>query len=135
MTPSPPFHRPVAGLITFVLICAQLCGAAPVQAALVSTAQSLPPLEADATRTRLKAMLDREDVRRQLAHWGVDPAEARARVDSLTETELARLAAQMDTRPAGGGALEIFIVSALIIFLVLLFTDIAGYTDIFPFVR
>ena len=110
-------------------------GAASAQVALVSTAQSLPQMEADTTRARLKAMLARDDVCRQLREWGGDPAEARARVDSLTEAELARLADQIATPPAGGVALEVFIVSALIVFLVLLITDIAGYTDVFPFVR
>jgi hypothetical protein len=83
----------------------------------------------------MRAILDREDVRRQLQRWGVDPAEAQARVDSLDEAERARLAERIDNLPAGSGALEVVVVSALIIFLVLLFTDIAGYTDVFPFVH
>jgi hypothetical protein len=37
----------------------------------------------------------------------------------------------MDALPAGGDALGV----ALIVFLVLLFTDIMGYTKIFPFTR
>ncbi len=129
-----PFYKRIAGLIAFVLLCGQL-GGAPAQAALVSTAQSVQQMDADATRARLKAALARDDVSRQLVQWGVDPYEARARVDSLTEAELARLAEQIDTLPAGGGALELIIVSVLLVFLVLLLTDIAGYTDVFPFVR
>jgi hypothetical protein len=41
----------------------------------------------------------------------------------------------MDKLPAGGDGLGILVGAALIVFLVLLFTDIAGYTDVFPFVK
>jgi len=38
--------------------------------------------------------------------------------------------------PAGGdGFFATLLIVALIVFLVLLITDIAGYTDIFPFVK
>ena len=41
----------------------------------------------------------------------------------------------MGQMPAGGSALGTIAVVSLIAFLVLLFTDIMGYTDIFPFTR
>ncbi|HVJ23762.1 MAG TPA: PA2779 family protein, partial [Burkholderiales bacterium] len=49
-----------------------------------------------------------------------------------TDAEAAELAARIDDLPAGG----IGIVGAiLVVFLVLLLTDILGYTKIFPFTR
>lgn len=129
-----PFYRRVAGLVACILIGSQLF-IPPVRAALVSTAQSFHQTESEATRNRLKAMLGREDIAQRLIAWGVDPDEARARVDTLNDAELAVLSDHLESMPAGGGALEVIIISLLIVFLVLLFTDIAGYTDIFPFVR
>ncbi len=129
-----PFYKRVAGFITCVLLCGQIFTAS-AQAALVSTAQSVQHIESEATRARLMVMLDRDDICQQLSRWGVDPEEARARVNTLTESELAAMADQIESLPAGGGALTLAIVSALIVFLVLLYTDIAGYTDVFPFVR
>ena len=41
----------------------------------------------------------------------------------------------IDPLPAGGDALGVILGVALIVFLVLLITDIMGYTDIFPFVK
>jgi outer membrane protein OmpA-like peptidoglycan-associated protein len=41
----------------------------------------------------------------------------------------------MDQLPAGGGFFETFIVIVFLIFLILLVTDISGYTDVFPFVK
>jgi hypothetical protein len=80
-------------------------------------------------------MLSREDIAQRLIGWGVDPDEARARVDTLNDAELAALSNHLESMPAGGGALEVIIISLLIAFLVLLCTDIAGYTDVFPFVK
>jgi hypothetical protein len=55
-------------------------------------------------------------------------ADAQARIASLTASELATLASQIDTLPAGEGALETLIF-VLVVFMLL---DIAGVTDIFP---
>jgi hypothetical protein len=87
---------------------------------------------AGAERERLAELIDRSDVRERLQALGVDPASAKARVAALSDDEAAQLAAQMDTMPAGGADV---LVVALIVFLVLLFTDVMGYTKIFPFTR
>jgi len=53
------------------------------------------------------------------------------RVAAMTDEEAAQLAAQLDSLPAGGS-----IVGAIVlVFLVLLITDILGFTKIFPFTR
>ncbi len=130
-----PLSQAIAVFTAVALLFLQFWSAAPAQAALVSSAQAFSQASADDHRSRLKAVVSRDDVSRQLQQWGIDPAEAQARVDSLDEAELVRLAERMDTLPAGGGALEVIVISVLIVFLVLLFTDIAGYTDVFPFVR
>ncbi len=67
--------------------------------------------------------------------WGVNPEEAKIRVDSLTDQEIEKIAAGIDRLPAGGNGLGAIVGTALIVFLVLLVTDILGYTDIFPFVK
>jgi hypothetical protein len=75
-------------------------------------------------------MLDRADVVAQLELYGVKSADVKARVSALTDDEAAQLAGQMDSLPAGG-----FLELLLIVFLVLLLTDILGYTKIFPFTK
>lgn len=105
------------------------------QAALVGTEQVVTATAgvqaADEARQRLAALLARDDVAAALQGHGVDAVQARARVDSLSDAEVQQLAGQIDQLPAGGDVLGI----ALFVFLVLLFTDIMGYTDIFPFVK
>jgi hypothetical protein len=41
----------------------------------------------------------------------------------------------MESLPAGGSTGETIIIVSLIVFVVLLITDIMGFTDIFPFVK
>lgn len=105
------------------------------QAALVGTGQAVAAASgaqaADEARQRLAALLARDDVAAALQGHGVDAVQARARVDSLSDEEVQQLAGRIDELPAGGDVLGI----ALFVFLVLLFTDIMGYTDIFPFVK
>lgn len=97
----------------------------PAQAAMLST-------EAALSRAELLRTLDRADVREQLAAYGVSADAVRARVAALTDAEAADLAARIDELPAGG----IGIVGAVVlVFLVLLLTDILGYTKVFPFTR
>ncbi len=114
---------------SFLIVClGGLSVPSPALAGIVSTEQSL----VGADRDRVAAMLERPEARERLQALGVSPAEARARVAALSDEEAARLAAEIDALPAGGADV---LVVALIVFLVLLFTDIMGYTKIFPFTR
>ncbi len=119
------FRRIVAGGL--IVCMGGLAAPLPVLAGIVST----ETVVAGAERERLAEFIDRSDVRERLQALGVDPASAKARVAALSDDEAAQLAAQIDTMPAGGDVLSV----ALIVFLVLLFTDIMGYTKVFPFTR
>lgn len=87
------------------------------------------------TRNRLNHLWAREDIQAALASRGIDPQEAKARIECLTDAEIDRITDMMDQLPAGSGFFETFLIVAFLVFLVLLFTDIYGYTDVFPFVN
>jgi hypothetical protein len=118
-------RRVVAGLL---IVCIGSIGA-PLQAhaGIVGT----DTVVAGGERERLTSLLERGEVSARLEALGVDPAKVRDRVAALSDGEAAQLAAQLDELPAGGDVLGV----AVLIFLVLLFTDIMGYTKIFPFTR
>lgn len=101
------------------------------QAAMVGTQQLLSQQQAQDDRAHLQELLNRADLTAQLEAAGVDPAKLQARIATLTDEEVALLNEQLDQLPAGGGVLGV----AVFIFLVLLATDILGYTDVFPFVK
>jgi hypothetical protein len=105
---------------------------APVtQAAMISTEQVITHSQSQADRAHLMDTLSRAEVADKLRSAGVDPAALKDRVNSLTDEEVAMLNKRFDQLPAGGDILGV----ALFVFLVLLITDILGYTDIFPFVK
>jgi hypothetical protein len=104
-------------------------------AGMIGTETVLDATRGQEARDYLNRILAREDVRASLVAQGIDPLEAKARVDSLSDAEVVSLTDQIEQLPAGGSALGIILGTALIVFLVLLITDILGYTDIFPFVK
>lgn len=85
---------------------------------------------ADDARTQLNEAFSRADVQARLEALGVDASDARERIAALTDEDAARLAGQIDKAPAGG-IIEVI----LFVFLLLLFTDILGFTKVFPFTR
>lgn len=82
-------------------------------------------------RERIKSFLEREDVVKAMQAEGLDASTANARVDALTDQEVQQVAGKIDTMPAGGDILGIL----FSIFIVLLVTDILGFTKVFPFIR
>ncbi|HSB49459.1 MAG TPA: PA2779 family protein, partial [Burkholderiales bacterium] len=64
----------------------------PATAAIIATDQVI----AGAERDRVKSFLDRAEVQERLQALGVDRAAARARVDALSDQEIATLADQLD---------------------------------------
>lgn len=86
-------------------------------------------------RATIRATLAREDIKNALTSQGIAVEEALARVDSLTDAEVIALADRIDQLPAGGSALGVIVGAALFIFIVLLITDILGFTDVFTFVH
>lgn len=103
------------------------------QAAYVSAEQVVAAAttsNGDADRARVAAALARPDVQAELQRLGVDPDQARERVAALTDEEAVYLAQHAETAPAGG-----IIGAILLVFFVLLITDILGFTKIFPFTR
>jgi hypothetical protein len=82
-------------------------------------------------RAQLHAALDREDLVAALQERGVSVEQLRARVDALTDAEAAQLVAQIDAAPAGASIIG----TLFTVFIVLLVTDILGFTKVFPFTR
>lgn len=103
-------------------------------AGLVETDAVMREDTARSDRARVAGYLLREDVRAHLVRLGVDAEEALARVASLSDDEVQQIAARLDTLPAGQFH-EAVIGAAVIIFLVLLFLDLFGVVDIFPFIN
>jgi hypothetical protein len=106
----------------------------PQQAAfagLIGADEVLAHEQAVTERARLAAFLDRADVIAQMQSMGVSPGDARARVYALTDDEAHQLAGKLDQLPAGGDILSLLFT----VFIILLVTDILGFTKVFTFTR
>lgn len=108
----------------------------PAHAAMVSTGDAIAGDSSVATdRDRLNALMQREEVRQEMRRNGIDPDEAAARVAALSDAEVAEVTAKLDELPAGQSAIGIIVGAAVLIFLVLLITDLLCLTSIFNFTR
>lgn len=103
-----------------------------VQAALISTEQVVAAGAAQQERAKIAMALDRPEIQAQLEKMGISQSDAQARIAALSDAEVASVAHQIDTLPAGGDG---FIGALLFIFILLLVTDILGLTKVFPFTR
>lgn len=87
------------------------------QAGLIGPEQAGAPAHVDHRGTVL-TLLDRSDVASQLQAAGVDMRDARARVATMTDAEVAALAQDIQTAPAGaidtGGWVAVLVVVGLI---------------------
>lgn len=130
--------RRYSRLIAFPLAALMMALSMPLgaaQAALVGTDRVIAPSQAEADRARVAAFIARDDVRAEIRRMGVDPAEAERRVAVMSDVEIARIAATIDEAPAGQDALGLIVGAAVLIFIILLITDLVGATDVFPFVK
>jgi hypothetical protein len=120
-------------MATIMLLIATPCQ--PLLAAMVPTEAPIYKINAQDARDHLKTLISRNDIKNALISQGIDPMEAKARVDSLSDSEVIEVADKIEQLPAGGGAFGAVIAASVIVFLVLLITDILGHTDVFPFVK
>ncbi len=114
-----------------VILLTMITIQAPAYGAIVGTEVAIAQQQSDIDRAKLLAMFERNDLRDALIAQGVDPDSARERIAALNDEEVKSMSGQVDQLPAGGDVVGI----AVFVFLVLLFTDIMGWTDIFPFVK
>ena len=132
------FSKRLARAIVLVLVPALfVCSTAQsTLAAMVATERVVAGTDGTSSaRARIATFLDRDDVREVLERYDVDPAEAKARAAALTDAEASELAARLESMPAGGNTVGIIVGAILLVFFVLLITDLLGLTNVFPFIN
>jgi len=130
--------RHIAKYVSCFVTLTMLLMSMPVQtvgAAMIGTETVMTLTKAQHVRKNLNELLNREDVKSIMIARGISPIEAKARVDSLSDAEIMQIADKMDQLPSGGSDFGVVVGATLVIFIILLITDILGYTHVFPFVR
>lgn len=121
-------NRLLAGVLATSIAFTSFAQAAPT---LITTEQ-VAAGDAQKDRALVMEAFQRPELQAKLQEFGVSLTDAQARVAALTDQEVSALARQIETAPAGGTDVLGFV---LVIFIVLLITDIMGFTNIFPFVK
>ena len=122
----------VEKIVSILMAVLMLMISAPVSsvfAAMIGTEALLVNPDTSDARDQLRSFLDRKDVQAELTARGIDPAEAKARVDSLSDAEVMQIADRIDELPAGGDFWGTFLFVVIIVFVTLLVLEILGYTD------
>ena len=112
-----------------------ISGPSQAMAALVGTERVFDAERVQNAREIIHGLMAREDVQTALVREGIDPQEAQARAESLSDAEAVRLAGAIESLPAGGNTVGLIVGAILLVFIILLITDIMGYTDVFPFTK
>ena len=123
--------KPISTLlaIIFLLVSASY---QPVRAAMVGTEKLMQADHSSSPRDELCELISREEIKNLLIARGIDPLEARLRIQTLTDDEIRLLADKIDELAAGGGV-ETFalIIIGVIIITVLLF-KFTNISNVFP---
>jgi hypothetical protein len=111
---------------------------APVQsvpAAMIDTEAIMDSARGREAREYLHQLMARKDIQAAIVAHGIDADEAWARINSLSDNEVIRIADQIDQLPAGGGLAEFLLIIILVGFIVLVILDLTGVTDVFTFIK
>ena len=125
-------------IVSMMLIFSMLFLVGPVNTAhaqMISTQSAVASSQAEAARADISAFFAREDVKQQLTDLGIAPSEAEARALNLSDAEAVSFADKLKDAPAGGDGIGVIVGAALFVFVVLLITDILGFTKVFKFTK
>ena len=121
-----PFSKPAAFFLAIYILI--LSG--PFQAgwaAMIGTESVINAKQNQIAREYVNNLLTRQDVQLAFASQGIDPQEAKARIESLSDAEVNQIANTLDQLPAGATETSILII--LLVFLIFVILDIAGFME------
>ena len=122
---NPIFVKP----LIFALIAGLLCLGFPQgsMAGMIGTDSLIAAQERQGQIDRINDVLAKDNVRHQLIRFGVNPADAEARVASLSDSELLNLENSLNgLDKAGAGLVEVF----GIVFIVILILELLNVTNL-----
>ncbi|TDU24413.1 hypothetical protein DFR24_4683 [Panacagrimonas perspica] len=99
----------------------------PAHAGMIGTESALSVDARASHLATVEQFMARDEVRAQLEGFGVEPAMAAERVANLSDAELQQMAFNIESQPAGAGALAVI----GIVFVVLLILELVGVINVF----
>jgi len=103
-----------------------------VSATMIGTKTMLKPDRSQNTRNYFHDLLSREDIQKVLVARGINPHEAKARIDSLSDDELEMISENFADLPAGGDGTGFAVVVGMVIMLVAILVEYLSDVKMFP---
>jgi hypothetical protein len=103
-----------------------------VSAAMIETEAMLTASRDPNIRNYLHDLLFREYIQKVLVARGIDPYEARARIDSLSDDELEMILGKIQDLPAGGDATGFVIIVGAVIILAIIIVEYFSEVKMIP---
>ena len=125
------FFRLICRLLILSLLALHL-PMRSANAAMIGTESAVDQTVVAQNREKVESFMSRTDVRDQFQKMGLSADDANSRVASMTDQEINKIAGRIDEMPAGGSTVGTILIVGLVVFIVLLITDLLGWTKIFP---
>lgn len=125
------FFRLICRLLILSLLALHL-PMRSANAAMIGTESAVDQTVVAQNREKVESFMSRTDVRDQFQKMGLSADDAKSRVASMTDQEINKIAGRIDEMPAGGSTIGTILIVGLVVFIVLLITDLLGWTKIFP---
>ena len=110
-------NTPFSRFICRILVVCVIGLPSQALAGLIGTDQVAGASQAEIGRAALVSFVNRTEVAQQLQALGLSPKVAQERVAALTDAEVATLAQQIETLPAGAHSVEVLLIVVFILFL------------------
>ena len=120
-------------LLTGGVLMVSMLACSTAHAAYVPSTKAFETQQTTQHRADIEAALDREAFRAALEKQGVSADEVKERLTMLSPSQIEQLKTELDTVPAGEGAVGAVIGAAIFVFVVLLILDLVGETDAYDF--
>lgn len=101
-------------------------------AAMIGTEAVLRADRNQETRDYLNDLISREKVRKTLVARGVNPHEAKARIDSLSDAEVEQISEIIADLPAGGDATGFIVLVGVVILILIIIVEYTSSVKMFP---
>jgi hypothetical protein len=128
-------QRQLISLLMIIVMIGISLPCQPLMATMIDMETLMEADQAQKARIYVNQIMAQKEVRQKLIAQGIDPREAQTRVDCLSNTEVVRLAHEIEHLPAGGHVIGVLVGAVLVVFIVLVITDILGYSDVFTFIK
>ncbi|MCC6221212.1 MAG: PA2779 family protein [Deltaproteobacteria bacterium] len=133
-------NRIILKLVSYVLLVFFPLAIMRAELAVAEFIDTASLLENDAktkntSLSNVQRFVDQSEVSAIFLSYGISPQEAKMRLSTLSDEELNYLASRINSIPAGGDGVGAVVGAVVFIFVLLIITDIIGFTKVFPFTR